>query len=116
VPPSPDWGPVITTYAGLPEIAPEWVASHRGAVNVLDVRSPAEFCGELGHLEGAQLIPIDDLRARVPEVRADKPVVVVRQTGKRAGLGTVILRKAGVASTANIAGGMVRWRELGLPS
>jgi sulfur dioxygenase len=116
VPPSPDWGPVITTYAGLPEIAPEWVASHRGAVNVLDVRSPAEFCGELGHLEGAQLIPIDDLRARVPEVRADKPIVVVCQTGKRAGLGTVILRKAGVASTANIAGGMVRWRELGLPS
>ena len=116
MPPSPDWGPVITTYAGLPEIAPEWVASHRGAVNVLDVRSPAEFCGELGHLEGAQLIPIDDLRARVPEVRADKPVVVVCQTGKRAGLGTVILRKAGVASTANIAGGMVRWRELGLPS
>ncbi len=115
-PPRPDWGPVVTTYAGLAEIAPEWVACHRGAVGVLDVRTPAEFDGELGHLEGAQLIPLDELRARASEVPADKPVVVVCQTGKRSGLGTVILRKAGVARAANIAGGMVRWRELGLPS
>jgi sulfur dioxygenase len=112
----PDWGPVVTTYAGLAEIEPEWVATHRHAVNVLDVRSPAEYEGELGHLEGAQLIPLDELRSRVSEVSADRPVVVVCQTGKRSGLGTVILRKAGVERTANIAGGMVRWRELGLPS
>jgi len=92
------------------------VASHRGAVTVLDVRTPAEFEGELGHLEGAQLIPLDELRARSREVRADKPVVVVCQTGKRSGLGTLILAKAGLAPVANIAGGMVRWRELGLPS
>jgi glyoxylase-like metal-dependent hydrolase (beta-lactamase superfamily II)/rhodanese-related sulfurtransferase len=116
LPARPDWGPVVTTYAGLSEIAPEWVASHRGAVNVLDVRSAAEYGGELGHLEGAQLIPLDELRARVSEVSADKPVVVVCQTGKRSGLGTVILGKVGVVRTANIAGGMVRWRELGLPN
>ena len=41
----------MRTYAGLPEIPPEWVARHRGDVHVLDVRSPAEFDGELGHLE-----------------------------------------------------------------
>jgi sulfur dioxygenase len=115
-PASPDWGPVVRTYAGLSEIAPEWVASHRSAVNVLDVRTPSELDGELGHIEGAQLIPLDELRARVSEVRTDKPVVVVCQTGKRSGLGTVILAKAGVARVANIAGGMMRWRELGLPS
>jgi sulfur dioxygenase len=111
-----DWGPVVTTYSGLAEIAPEWVARHRGAVHVLDVRTPAEYEGELGHLDGAQLIPLDDLRARASEVKSDKPVVVVCQTGKRSGLGTVILGRAGVSRTANMAGGMVRWRELGLPS
>jgi sulfur dioxygenase len=114
-PAGPDWAPVVTTYAGLPEVAPEWVASHRGAVTVLDVRTPAEFEGELGHLDGAQLVPLDELRARASEVRTDKPVVVVCQTGKRSGLATVILGKAGVTRVANIAGGMVRWRELGLP-
>jgi len=115
-PTAPPWGPVVTTYAGLPEIAPEWVAHHRQDVHVLDVRTAAEFDGELGHLEGAQLIPLDDLRARVAEVVADKPIVVVCQTGRRSGMGAAILGKAGLTRIANLAGGMVRWRDLGLPS
>jgi sulfur dioxygenase len=115
-PPSPDWGPVVATYAGLPEIAPEWVASHMGDVHVLDVRSAGEFDGELGHIRGAQLIPLDELRVRSSEVPKEKPVVVVCQTGKRSGMGTVILGKAGLDRVANLAGGMVGWRELGLPT
>jgi len=111
-----DWGPVVTTYAGLKEIAPEWVAGHRRDVQVLDVRAAAELDGELGHLEGALNIPLDELRARVADVPRDKPIVVVCQTGKRSGLATVILGKAGLDRIANVAGGMVRWRELGLPS
>ncbi len=110
------WGPVVTTYAGLPEIAAEWVMLHRPDVHVLDVRTASEFTGELGHIEGAQLIPLDDLRARAAEVPSDKPVVVVCQTGRRSGMGTVILRNAGITQTANLAGGMVRWRDLGLPT
>jgi sulfur dioxygenase len=110
------WGPLITTYAGIKEIEPEWIASHRSQVNLLDVRSRAEVEGELGSLAGAQTIPLDELRARIAEVRADKPVVVVCQTGKRSGLATLILEKAGLENVANSAGGMVRWRELGLPS
>ena len=115
-PRAPDWGPVVLTYAGLPEIAPEWVAQHRGAVQVLDVRSAAELAGELGHLVGALHIPLDELRARIGEVPRDRPVVVVCQTGRRSAMGTQILGEAGVAACANLAGGMVRWRELGLPS
>jgi glyoxylase-like metal-dependent hydrolase (beta-lactamase superfamily II)/rhodanese-related sulfurtransferase len=115
-PVSGGWGPLITTYAGIGEIAPEWVASHRSELNLLDVRSRAEVEGELGALAGAQNIPLDELRARIAEVRADKPVVVVCQTGKRSGLGTLILKRAGLENVANSAGGMVRWRELGLPS
>jgi sulfur dioxygenase len=115
-PGAPEWGPIAITYAGLREIAPEWVALHRKELHVLDVRSAAEFDGELGHLAGAQLIPLDALRARVSEVPSDRPVVVVCQTGKRSGMGTVILEKAGHERVANLPGGMVAWRELGLPS
>jgi sulfur dioxygenase len=115
-PSSPDWGPVVITYAGVPQIEPEWVASHRSEVNVLDVRSPAELDGELGHLKGAQLIPLDELRTRASEVRSDKPVVAVCQTGTRSAMAAAILKQAGIARVANIAGGMIRWRELGLPS
>jgi glyoxylase-like metal-dependent hydrolase (beta-lactamase superfamily II)/rhodanese-related sulfurtransferase len=111
-----EWGPVVMTYAGVPEIGPEWVAQHRRAVQLLDVRSAAEFQGELGHIEGALLVPLEELRDRAPGIACDKPVVVVCQTGKRSALGAGILRKAGVACVANLAGGMARWREMGLPS
>lgn len=114
-PAAPAWGPVVTTYAGLSEIAPEWVARHRDDVHVLDVRARAELGGELGHLAGVLHIPLDELRERTSEVPADRPVVVVCQTGRRSAMATVILRKAGLAHVANVAGGMVRWRELGLP-
>jgi glyoxylase-like metal-dependent hydrolase (beta-lactamase superfamily II)/rhodanese-related sulfurtransferase len=112
----PAWGPVIRTYAGLAQIPPEWLARHRDEVHVVDVRSAAEFDGELGHIEGAQLIPLDDLRTRVSEVPADKPIVAVCQTGRRSGLATTILERAGLTRVANLAGGMVRWRDLALPS
>ncbi len=113
--PSADWGPVVTTYAGVDQIAPEWLATHRADVHIVDVRSAPELDGELGHLAGAQPIPLEELRARVAEVPTDKPVIVVCQTGKRSALGAAILAKAGLTRTANLAGGMVRWRELGLP-
>jgi glyoxylase-like metal-dependent hydrolase (beta-lactamase superfamily II)/rhodanese-related sulfurtransferase len=111
-PPTPDWGPVVMTYAGVPEIGPEWVARHRADVYVVDVRNPGEFEGELGHIDGAQLVPLDGLRARASEIPTDKPVVVVCQTGKRSALGAAILRKAGIARVANLAGGMALWRTM----
>ena len=111
-----DWGPVIATYAGVPEIGAEWVADHRGQVHLIDVRSAAEFDGELGHLKGSRLVPLDELRQRAAELSHDSPVVVICQTGRRSALGALILRKAGFARVANLAGGMLRRRELGLPS
>ncbi|HEY1812891.1 MAG TPA: MBL fold metallo-hydrolase [Kofleriaceae bacterium] len=113
--PVADWGPLVLTYAGISEIAPEWLARHRGDVQILDVRNPSELTGDLGHLGDALAIPLDALRARSDEVTRDKPVVVVCQTGRRSCLATVILRKAGIARCASLAGGMVRWHELGLP-
>lgn len=115
-PPRPEWGPVVTTYAGVAEIAAEWVAAHRADVHVLDVRSSAECGGELGQLHGAQVIPLDELRARVAEVRTDRPVVVLCQTGRRSALAVTILARAGIVRVANVAGGMVGWREMGLGS
>ncbi len=111
----PSWGPVITTYAGHQEIAPEWVATHRASLSLLDVRAAAELTGELGHIDGVQHIPLEELRARAGEIARDKPVVVICQTGTRSAMGTLILRAAGNTACANLAGGMVRWRELGLP-
>jgi glyoxylase-like metal-dependent hydrolase (beta-lactamase superfamily II)/rhodanese-related sulfurtransferase len=114
-PAPPAWGPVAETYAGVPEIEPEWLAHHLDEVEVIDVRGRAEFEGELGHVKNARLLPLDELRTRVNEIPTARPVVFVCQTGKRSAMAATILRKAGVKQVANLAGGMVRWRQLGLP-
>lgn len=110
-----DWGPVTRTYAGVPQIEPEWVEEHLGAVHVLDVRESAEFGGELGHIRGAQLLPLGDLRAKLGEIPKDRPVVAVCRSGGRSAQASLILEKEGWARVANLAGGMIRWRSLGLP-
>ncbi|KAA1189595.1 MBL fold metallo-hydrolase [Pseudohalioglobus sediminis] len=110
-----DWGPVTVSFAGIPEIQPEWVARNRDAVLLLDVRSEGEYAGELGHLQDALLIPLDQLRERLQEVPRERPVVTVCQSGKRSAMAAQILIKAGVDRAANLAGGMIQWDRLGLP-
>ncbi len=116
VPRPADWGPVRQTYAGLLEIEPEWVAEHLAQVHILDVRQPGEMHESLGSIAGAQLMPLDELEARVAEVPTDKPVVAVCHAGSRSGQATVILRRAGVARCANLRGGLLLWSQLGLPT
>jgi glyoxylase-like metal-dependent hydrolase (beta-lactamase superfamily II)/rhodanese-related sulfurtransferase len=109
------WGPVTLNFAGIPEIQPDWVARHRDELFVLDVRSPGEFEGELGHIESAHLVPLDELRDRLDEIPDDRPVVVVCQSGKRSAMAAEIIRKTGQEQVANVSGGMIQWSRLGLP-
>ena len=109
------WGPVTTTFAGIPEIRPDWVARNLGELFVLDVRSPGEFEGDLGHLEGAHLIPLDELRESLDAVPHDRPIVTVCQSGKRSAMAAEILLRAGYGQVANVAGGLIQWSRLALP-
>ena len=45
----------------------------------------------------------------------DLPVVAVCHAGTRSGQATVILKNAGFGRVANLHGGMLLWRDLGLP-
>jgi len=115
VPRLADWGPVRQTYAGLLEIEPEWVAEHLGEVLVLDVRQEGEVDARLGHIKGAQILPLNALKARLAEVPQDRPVITVCHAGMRSGQATVILRQGGFTRLANMRGGMLLWHELDLP-
>jgi len=110
------WGPVVRSYANLPEIDPEWVGRHLDDVELLDVREASELNDEeLGHIAGARHIPIGELAARASELPKGRPIVVVCRSGKRSAQGTVILRRAGLTSVANLKGGMINWAALSLP-
>lgn len=110
-----DWAPITVSFAGVPEIRPDWVARHRETLYLLDVRSAGEYDGELGHVANAVLIPLDELRERLEEIPRDRPVVAICQSGKRSAMAAQILLKAGVERAANLAGGMIQWNRLGLP-
>jgi sulfur dioxygenase len=113
--PPAEWGPVRQSYAGLLEIEPQWVAEHRSDVHVVDVREPDEWNDALGHIEGALCIPLGELKARLAEVPRDKPVITVCHAGMRSGQAMALLRSAGLPQLANLRGGMLLWREMGLP-
>lgn len=115
-PTTPTWAPLTRSYAGVLEVDPAWVSEHRADVMLLDVREAAEFSSrELGHATGATLIPLGTLRERLSELPKDKPVVVLCRSGRRSAQACAILDKAGFPQVANIPGGMIRWRSLGLP-
>src|SRR5262249_44376690 len=110
----PTWGPVVRTFGGCLEVDPVWVAEHHAQVLVLDVREPAELSGELGRIDGSLHGPVGELRARVAEGPATRPVVCICRSGRRSAQASVILEQAGRRDVANVAGGMIRWRALGL--
>ena len=80
---------------------------------VLDVRTEEEFYGPLGHIEGAILIPIDNLEGRVGELNSVKneKIYVVCRTGGRSDRGKDFLNSNGFTAV-NVDGGMVAWESL----
>ena len=77
---------------------------------LLDVRQPDEF--RQGHIAGATLIPLDDLRGRMGELPNGRQIVVVCRSGARSGVATSWLKAAGY-DAVNLSGGMIAWRQAG---
>lgn len=84
---------------------------------LIDVRSPAEFTGPLGHIPGAVNIPLDEFAARVEEVTgAGRPVILVCHTDRRSGAAAQHLRSLGTEQAGVLRGGMTAWAHAGLPT
>jgi rhodanese-related sulfurtransferase len=80
-----------------------------GEFRVLDVRSHQETAG--GAIEGAVLIPIDELEARHHELKNDpRPMLVVCAMGGRSAAACEFLSNAGHFALFNLEGGMSAWR------
>lgn len=81
----------------------EFEALDRGEVAVLDVRDEIEY--ELGHIDGAINIPVNQLRRRLNEVPKDKDIVVYCAVGLRAYIAYRILVQNGFTRVKNLTGG-----------
>jgi rhodanese-related sulfurtransferase len=113
VPADPNWAQLNFSIAGLWEISPHALAEVASKVQVVDVREPEEYAQGLGHIEGALLVPLGQLEARLAELPRGKPIVTVCRSGARSARAAAMLGKAGFAEVANLRGGMLRWRAEG---
>ena len=109
------WAPLSRSFAGLPELTPDWVAAHLHRLTLVDVRSAEEFNGPDGRIAGSVLIPLQELDNRANELPPDQPVVVLCHSGSRSALATQQLLKAGLSQVANLRGGISGWRAAGYP-
>jgi sulfur dioxygenase len=110
------WAPVAWTTSGVPVVTPGWLAAHRADVRIVDVREHLEFCGALGHIEGAELVPLATLEAAARDWDRRMPLVAVCAYGTRSGKAALLLREQGFERVASLHGGMVHWAEKGLPA
>jgi rhodanese-related sulfurtransferase len=85
-------------------------------VVLLDVRTPEEYYGELGHVQGAILIPLPELATRMIELQEFKAdtIVVYCKTTHWSARAVSKLRENGFAAV-QMAGGIVAWRADNLP-
>ncbi len=105
---------------GVPEVKIESLKDFKEKVRWIDVRNPNEYIGELGHIEGAELVTLGPdlqsfLEKGVAENLKDELIVFVCRTGARSGQATMFSQQLGYQKVFNLQGGMVRWNALQLP-
>ena len=111
------WGEVTLTAVGVPEVSAQWLhASARDAYQLVDVREPDEYRGELGHVAGATLVPLATLHAAAPNLDRSRPIVTICRSGGRSGRAALELAKLGFTRVASLRGGMTAWNQESLPT
>jgi len=80
---------------------------------VLDVRRQGEW--EAGHIEEAQLWPLDSFPNSLPELDKKKNVAVHCKSGYRSTIASSLLLRAGYQNVSNVIGGFDAWHQAQLP-
>jgi rhodanese-related sulfurtransferase len=81
---------------------------------ILDVRELHEFVE--GHIPGAVMIPLSQLRNKLGELPKDKEIVVVCFSGGRSLRALELIRSAGYSKSSSMAGGMLEWTTKKYPT
>ena len=76
-------------------------------IRLLDVREPHEL--EISHLDGANLIPLGQLAARLSELDSAEEMVVFCKAGTRSARALELLASAGFRKVKNLKGGINAW-------
>ncbi len=100
---------------GYRDVTPATTVGALGKVRLVDVREPHEFIGDLGHLEGAELVPLATVEAACAGWDRDAEIVLVCRSGGRSGRAAATLAQLGFRKVMNMVGGMLAVHEAKLP-
>lgn len=103
------------TENGYRDADPTTVYAALGRVRVVDVREPEEAAGELGRIDGAELVPLATLGQAAERWDHGAEVVLVCRSGGRSARAAAALASAGFRRVVNMKGGMLAVRDAGLP-
>jgi uncharacterized membrane protein YdjX (TVP38/TMEM64 family)/rhodanese-related sulfurtransferase len=89
----------------------------REALLLLDVRTPADYSGEQGHIQGSSNIPLEELKGRLHELNdwRDRPVAIVCRTDRRSAKAACMLAARGFTDVHVVRQGMTAWNAAGGP-
>jgi molybdopterin/thiamine biosynthesis adenylyltransferase/rhodanese-related sulfurtransferase/molybdopterin converting factor small subunit len=76
---------------------------------LLDVREPVEW--QICRLDGAVLIPMNTIPARMHELDSAREIVVYCRSGKRSAQIAAFLKAAGFRKVKNLQGGILQWSD-----
>lgn len=100
---------------GHRDVLPTQLAAPGARVRVVDVREPDELGGELGHIRGAELVPLATVATAAKSWPKDDEIVLVCRSGGRSGRAAALLVTMGFRRVMNMTGGMLAWNEARLP-
>ena len=108
--PERGWAAIERSPDGIPEVTVDWVAEHKGAVRLVDVREIDEAESD-GKIEGVDVVPMGTVDEASKAWDKEIPVITICRSGRRSGRVALELEKLGFKRIASMRGGMVAWNS-----
>jgi rhodanese-related sulfurtransferase len=90
-----------------------WEMISKGEVEVVDVRDPSEWAA--GHIPGARLAPLAQVRASARKILPEAGVLFVCAGGVRSQTAARVALDHGITRVFSVIGGTTSWIKAGLP-
>ena len=101
---------------GFPEIDVDTALENLDSFQLIDVRTPEEYVGELGHIENSELVSLGpSVMSFLENSDKNKSILFICRSGARSGQATLVSRQMGFKKTYNMMGGMLEWNRKGFP-
>ncbi len=84
---------------------------------IIDVRTPGEYTGNLGHISNSHLMPVQEIDKWISQIAdmKEKDILLICRSGNRSSYAAKILEKQGFKKLYNVHGGMMAWNAAQLP-